>query len=86
MLDTVKLDPPQRTSRRKPLIEPIPPLKYDGSADLRAFNGFIYEGTLFVVDCEVEKERQVVTLIGYAATHPEGPHLPIFVEEWGTTL
>ncbi len=66
MLSTLKLDsqPPKR-SRRKPLIKPIPPLKYDGSANLRAFNRFSFEGTQYVIDGNVEKERQVIILSYY---------------------
>ena len=46
-------------------LKPIAPKVYDGSPDARAFNRFVTEGTAFVVDGRVPRNRQVFVLSYY---------------------
>jgi len=63
-----------RTSRRKKrkskkksrtTLKPIPPSEYDGSADARAYHRFITEGTAYLVDGKVRRNRRVFVLSYY---------------------
>jgi hypothetical protein len=46
-------------------LKPIAPKMYDGSADARAFNRFVTEGTAYVVNGRVPRNRQVFVLSYY---------------------
>jgi len=67
-------EPEPRTSRRKKrkskkrsrtTLKPIPPSEYDGSADARAYHRFITEGTAYLVDGKVKRNRRVFVLSYY---------------------
>ncbi|KAJ3784596.1 hypothetical protein GGU10DRAFT_271097 [Lentinula aff. detonsa] len=48
------------------LLKPDPPLEaYDGSVDIRAFIKFVTEGTAYVRDGRVPKNRRVLKLLKY---------------------
>ncbi|KAF9470906.1 hypothetical protein BDN70DRAFT_820718, partial [Pholiota conissans] len=49
----------------KTLIKPIAPKPYDGSPDARAFTRFVTEGTAYVLDGNVKKNRRVFVLSYY---------------------
>jgi len=46
-------------------LKPVPPLKYDGSADSKAFHRFMMEGTAYVKDGNVPDEKQVFMIAHY---------------------
>ncbi|KAF9473461.1 hypothetical protein BDN70DRAFT_817190, partial [Pholiota conissans] len=46
-------------------LKPIAPIEYDGAPDSRLFSRFVTEGTAYVVDCRVPKDRQVFILSYY---------------------
>jgi hypothetical protein len=46
-------------------LKPIPPTDYDGSADARSYHRFITEGTAYVVDGKVKRNRRVFVLSYY---------------------
>jgi Retrotransposon gag protein len=48
--------------RGRMTLKPIPPTKYDGSVDSKAFHRFITEGTAYVKDGRVPSERQAFFL------------------------
>ncbi|KAG1796007.1 uncharacterized protein HD556DRAFT_1307223 [Suillus plorans] len=50
---------------KKNTLKPIPPVNYDGSPDSRAFHQFLTEGTAYVKDGQVERERRVFILAHY---------------------
>lgn len=50
---------------RKSRLKPIPPKEYDGTPDSRAFNRFVTEGTTYVIDGRVRKDRQIFVLSYY---------------------
>jgi len=54
-----------RRKSRKMMLKPVPPLKYDGSADLKAFHRFMMEGTAYVKDGNVPDEKQVFMIAHY---------------------
>jgi hypothetical protein len=46
-------------------LKPIAPKEYDGSADARAYNRFVTEGTTYVIDGRVPRNRRVFVLSYY---------------------
>jgi len=50
---------------RKSGLKPIVPKKYDGAADARAYNRFVTEGTTYVYDGRVPRNRRVFVLSYY---------------------
>jgi len=50
---------------RKSGLKPIAPKEYDGSADARAYNRFVMEGTTYVFDGRVPRNRRVFVLSYY---------------------
>jgi hypothetical protein len=50
---------------KKNTLKPIPPVNYDGSPDSQAFHQFLTEGTAYVKDGQVERERRVFILAHY---------------------
>jgi hypothetical protein len=54
-------------SKRSPRsgLKPIAPKEYNGAADARAYNRFVTEGTTYVLDGRVPKNRQVFVLSYY---------------------
>ena len=46
-------------------LKPIAPKEYNGAADARAYNRFVTEGTTYVLDGRVPKNRQVFVLSYY---------------------
>ena len=50
---------------RKSGLKPIAPKEYDGSADARAYNRFVTEGTTYVIDGRVPRNRRVFVLSYY---------------------
>lgn len=57
--------PKTKNKTRKSKLKPIPPLQYDGTADLRLYNRFVTEGTTYLIDGDVPPERQVHILSYY---------------------
>jgi len=46
-------------------LKPIPPTKYDGSVDSKAFHRFITEGTAYVKDGQVPSKKRAFILSHY---------------------
>jgi len=46
-------------------LKPIPPVKYDGSADSKAFHRFMTESTAYVKDGNVPDKKQVFIVAHY---------------------
>jgi len=54
-----------RRKSRKMTLKPIPPNKYDGSADSKAFHRFMTESTAYVKDGNVPEKKQVFIVAHY---------------------
>lgn len=53
-------------------LEPIPPTKYDGSADFKAFHLFTIEGTAYVKDGRVPSKKRAFILARFLTGKAEG--------------
>ena len=79
--------------QKRMTLKLIPPTKYDGSVDLKAFHRFIMEGTAYVKDGRVPSRKQAFILSHYltgkahefyvreVSGNPYGWHLPEFFRE-----
>ncbi|KAJ3514054.1 hypothetical protein NLJ89_g2595 [Agrocybe chaxingu] len=52
-------------TRTRSTLKPIPPKEYDGTADTRSYNRFVTEGTAYVHDGRVPRDRRVFVLSYY---------------------
>ena len=48
-----------KTKPKKSKLKPIPPLQYDGVADLKLHNRFVTEGTSYLIDGDIPPDRQL---------------------------
>jgi len=54
-----------RSKKSKTLIQPIPPVEYDGAADVHAYHRFVTEGMDYVTTGKVHKNRHAFVLSYY---------------------
>ena len=69
---TRKSDRKKRKAHRRMTLEPIPPTKYDGSADFKAFHLFTIEGTAYVKDGRVPSKKRAFILARFLTGKAEG--------------
>jgi hypothetical protein len=55
----------RRSKKTRTTLKPIPLTEYDGSPDVRSYHHFVMEGTAYLIDGKVKRQRRVFVLSYY---------------------